>query len=141
MSCRAGMCTWFRCCSTWLVPADDDCFILGVLLVLVMYWTLSGRRETRSLLYRAFSTRSGFIYSLGVTTTCLLMLETWTGTSIKIHSCQAGGFRCAEGDSLDDPTHFDRHLLIFWQLLSSFNVSTNEAEGVAGTAWLCCFLV
>lgn len=34
------------------------------------------------------------------------------------------------GDGLENPADFDRHLLVFCQLLSSFNVRANEAEGV-----------
>lgn len=33
----------FKYRSAWLVPAYDDCFILGILLVPMMCWTLSMR--------------------------------------------------------------------------------------------------
>lgn len=45
---------------------------------------------------------SGFIYALGVTTICLLMLGTWTGTSRERDAWQAGGFHRAEGTAVMD---------------------------------------
>lgn len=70
---------------------------------------------------------SVFIYACGVTTICLLncyyLLE--QERPLKIHLCQTGGFHHVEGDSFDNTTDFDRHLLICCQLLSSFNVRSN----------------